>query len=164
MGVPLSQDVDFLTHYGVKGMRWGVRKDREGGVTRTRQGYANRKQRKANRMSARVAKRTNRVADYQTTLDRIATGKKTANDIVLMWNSTTLVDIGTAVANRESLGSAYARNRQPRVDRAINRINKKVGKIDDMRAHAERVRTGQTVGNDMLKFYGTFSLRDTIRG
>lgn len=33
MSGPLPQDVEFLAHFGVKGMQWGVRKDNPGGVS-----------------------------------------------------------------------------------------------------------------------------------
>jgi len=32
MGTPLPQDVEFLEHFGVPGMKWGVRRDRRAGA------------------------------------------------------------------------------------------------------------------------------------
>lgn len=34
MNQPLQEDVDFLEHFGIKGQKWGVRKDRAPGVSR----------------------------------------------------------------------------------------------------------------------------------
>lgn len=153
----------FLEHYGVKGMKWGVRKA-SGTPSRTRQGYANRQNRKADRKDRRTEKRRQRTANYQETLDRIATGKKTSGDLLLMLNTTNIWDVATAVSNRESVGKAYARNSQGIIDRATRQQAKRDVKSQKMRDHAERVVAGEGTTKDMLKYYGTVNIRDTIRG
>lgn len=92
MGV-LQEDIDFLEHHGVKGMRWGVRNDKE------------------NRSAKKLEKRTRRVQNRVDSTRRVARGKGTTGDKLNMaLNNYTLVD---AVKGR-----GLTRTAQARLDRA----------------------------------------------
>ena len=158
-------DQVFLSHFGVKGMKWGV--SRSGGKAaagRTARGYNARQNRKADRMERRADKRDVRSTDYRAHLDRVATGTKTSGDLLKMYNTTNLWDVGTAVANKESLGKAYKRNREGIADRFDARTDRKRDRAQLKREHAERVVRGKGTAKDALKYYGTLSVRDTVRG
>lgn len=158
-------DQAFLSHFGVKGMKWGV--SRSGGKAaagRTARGYNARQNRKADRMERRADKRDIRSMNDRDFLDRVATGKKTGNDLFRMYNTVNLWDVGTAVANKESVGKAYKRNREGLVDKYDARTDRKRERAQLKREHADRVIKGKGTAKDALKYYGTLNVRDTLRG
>lgn len=101
--------LDELAHYGVKGMRWGMRKARTGQIdAQTRvldkvaSGTANRREKLAVASTSSVYALTRRglageaarrSTDLKAQKDRLAKGEATVRDILLTYHNVTLIDL-----------------------------------------------------------------------
>lgn len=115
MNQPLSEDVAWLEHYGVKGQKWGVRNEgrrADGRLTRTRQAVINQNDRfvakqtkkqekraakgKTPTTNAREGRRQDRIDEVQAQSDRIKSGKLWQQDRARIYNTISLYDLATA--------------------------------------------------------------------
>jgi len=185
---------EFLAHYGVKGMQWGVRRPvgKDGRVGRTRSGYATRVNKKGDKKIAKARKKRDKArinvkvgkqqqAESQKVIDRIRTGKASTTENMAYYSTVNVFDLAGAAANfasgggKGSLRKSFVDNRQAMLDSSKRGLDsygkqkeakaaKQIAKGKAMKAHAKRVKNGNKTAKDNLKYYGGLKLRDTIKG
>jgi hypothetical protein len=78
-GVASTPTEDYLAHYGIKGMKWGVRKARESGNSRA----LSRQFKKAEKKLAKLEKRANNGAKYARRASRLGLGAAAAGGLAI---------------------------------------------------------------------------------
>lgn len=152
--------LEDLVQFGVKGMKWGVRKDRSGSDSSGRQ------ERKTERKAARQEKKAGRLEDAakerdavsaseKDFTDRMRAGKLTIAERLLVVGSFTIDDIANAQSlSRRAVTNAYA----DRLDQDRAAYDTQTQQIRDRaagrRANAARIRSGKSIANRTLASSG----------
>lgn len=109
---PLLEDIEYLEHYGVQGMKWGVRnkgRRADGRLTRTRQAVVNQNDDYVRRQKARQKKRAakgktasnnsrerrrkDRISEVQSQTKRIKSGALWQQDRARIYNTVSVIDL-----------------------------------------------------------------------
>ena len=147
---------EFLEHYGVKGMQWGVRRNRAD-LRRAAQTYK-KGNKKADRLDKKVAKRREQTkrqkkssAERQKTIDRLKSGELASSDILEMIGNANLVTAGGAIANRTSYRKQYASDQQRNLDAYNRGVTARANRTNLKAAAARQARAGANKAEAILR-------------
>lgn len=161
---------NFLEHYGVKGMKWGVRNDRstsrsERKVSKSlqkteRKGNktADRYTAKARRNEKNVVRSREGIAERQKVLDRIATGKLQSTDILELVGTANVITAAGMIVNRQSYRKQYALDQQSVVDGATKGVAIREQRAKEQRKTASAARRGANEATRQLTELGWVKL------
>ena len=147
---------DFLEHYGVKGMQWGVRRSRaelRGAAKAFKKGNkkADKLEKKVAKRRATTKKQNASAAARQKQINRMKSGKTTTRDVLEIYGNANIYTAGAAIVNRQSYRKQHASDQQRGLDGYKKGVAARNDRTNMKAAAAKRARAGANKAEKILR-------------